>query len=196
MDKGLADESLRNHLRTRPPRRDLDRLARLLQAVALDELPLDQALSRFDARAREEAAAWFAKHPDTPASAFYLALMVYNGCRYQTVLDASTDLEPRLDAASGVREPDPTTGLRRTPDRASGGIGGADPPGQPGTYRCSARRRWSWSRSAIRRCRRPRSTWSGTSTIGLGAPCWSGYGRSEVGKTSTCAPVRRRRWAS
>jgi hypothetical protein len=107
LDKSLADQSLRNHLRTRPPRRELDRLARLLQAVALDELPLDQALSRFDARAREEAAAWFAKHPDTPANAFYLALMVYNGCRYQTVLDAATDLEPRLDATSGVREPDP-----------------------------------------------------------------------------------------
>jgi TIR domain len=79
---------------------EIDELARLLVEVAQGRLDIEEALARSEASALEEAARWFAVHPDPGNWAFMLSLAVLNGAPYRLVADAAESLERRLKPAS------------------------------------------------------------------------------------------------
>jgi hypothetical protein len=79
---------------------EIDELAQLLVEVAKGRLNINEALARSEASALEEAARWFAVHPDPGDWAFMLSLAVLNGAPYRLVTDAAESLERRLKPGS------------------------------------------------------------------------------------------------
>ena len=72
---------------------EIDRLAELLAGVARSELKLEEALARFEARAREQVEVWFETHVDLEERTFMLSLAVFNGANYQAVVEADERLQ-------------------------------------------------------------------------------------------------------
>jgi hypothetical protein len=72
---------------------EVDRLAELLAEVAHGELSLEEALARFEARARQQVEAWFEAHTDLEERTFMLSVSVLNGANYQAVVEADERLQ-------------------------------------------------------------------------------------------------------
>ena len=72
---------------------DIDRLAELLAEVVRGKLELEEALARFEARARQQVEAWFDTHTDLEERTFMLSLAVLNGANYQAVVEANGRLQ-------------------------------------------------------------------------------------------------------
>jgi len=72
---------------------EVDRLAELLAGVARGELELEEALARFEARARQQVEAWFEAHTGLEERTFMLSLAVFNGANYQAVIEADERLQ-------------------------------------------------------------------------------------------------------
>ena len=72
---------------------ETDRLAELLARVVRSELKLEEALARFEARARQQVEAWFEAHTDLEERSFMLSLAVFNGANYQVVVEADERLQ-------------------------------------------------------------------------------------------------------
>lgn len=75
---------------------EIDRLAELLAEAARGELELEQALTRFEAHAREQAARWFKTHTDPQKRTFMLSLAVFSGANYQAVVEADEKLQSQI----------------------------------------------------------------------------------------------------
>jgi len=72
---------------------DLDQLAELLGRVVRKECELEQALSHFNVRVKQQVESWFEQHLDFSQRIFFITLAILNGCKYQAVDDASQRLQ-------------------------------------------------------------------------------------------------------
>lgn len=71
----------------------VDQLAALLAKAVRAELTLEEAIERFSLLADDHVEHWFDKNPDLAQGVFMISLAVLNGCKYQTVFDASQRLQ-------------------------------------------------------------------------------------------------------
>jgi hypothetical protein len=76
--------------------REIDHLAILFAQVVRGELMVDVALSRFMAQAYKNVGSWFEKHATLEERTFMLAVAVFNGAKYQTVIDGQASLHSHL----------------------------------------------------------------------------------------------------
>jgi hypothetical protein len=83
---------------------EVDRLAELVAGVARGELKLEQALARFEARARQQVEAWFESHIDLEERTFILSVAVLNGANYQAVVEADERLRSLVGPAPAEDE--------------------------------------------------------------------------------------------
>jgi hypothetical protein len=88
---------------------EIDRLAELLSEVARSKLELTQALSRFEARARQQVEDWFETHTQLDERTFMLSLAVFSGANYQRVVEADERLQSLVKPPPVEDEP-PDTG--------------------------------------------------------------------------------------
>jgi len=75
---------------------DIDRLAELLAKVLKNELKLEEALAGFRVRVQQKVESWFDEHEDPRLRIFMISLAVFSGSKYQTVINASQDLQSIL----------------------------------------------------------------------------------------------------
>jgi len=90
---------------------EVDRLAELLAGVARGELKLEEALARFEARARQQVEAWFETHTDLEERTFMLSLAVFNGANYQAVVEADEHLQSLIKPPPAEDEPPGTDSI-------------------------------------------------------------------------------------
>jgi hypothetical protein len=72
---------------------DVDRLAKLLAEVVSGEMTLNQALSRFSLLVDKQVIHWFEQHVDLKQRVLMVTLAVLSGTNYDTVLEASQQLQ-------------------------------------------------------------------------------------------------------
>ncbi|MCI0558726.1 MAG: hypothetical protein MN733_09540 [Nitrososphaera sp.] len=85
--------------------RDVDRLAELLAQVTHGKLELEEALTRFESRAKKQVETWFIEHERIEERTFMISLAVFNGASYQTVVEADEQLQALLRPSSAENEP-------------------------------------------------------------------------------------------
>jgi len=72
--------------------REIDRLAALLADVVHGKLELNDALSRFEARALQQVEEWFENHKEIEERTFMISVAVLSGASYQSVSSANERL--------------------------------------------------------------------------------------------------------
>ncbi len=83
----------------------IDQLAGLLAKVVVsEEFTLEDALAHFSLLADEQVESWFDKHPNLAQGVFMITLAVLNGCKYQTVDNASQRLQSLIQLPSQQEE--------------------------------------------------------------------------------------------
>jgi len=90
---------VQDRLRNCPAPRDVERLARVLDAVHRGRVAEDQAPALFGTFVRQEVTSWLARHSPLETWAFRIALAVCNGEAYETVLRVARLLEEHLRRA-------------------------------------------------------------------------------------------------
>jgi len=98
-------EAVRELLHTHLLPGEVDRLAELMTGVARGELKLEEALARFEARARQQVEAWFKDHTELEERTFMLSVAVLNGASYQAVVEADGRLQSLIKSPSEEEEP-------------------------------------------------------------------------------------------
>ncbi|MEQ8383291.1 MAG: HEAT repeat domain-containing protein [Coleofasciculus sp. A1-SPW-01] len=96
---------------------DLDQLAELLSRVVRGKCELEEALSHFNLRIRQQVESWFEQHSDFSQRIFFITLAILNGCKYKAVDDASQRLESlvrSLNEKEDTINPDPIFGRKRS----------------------------------------------------------------------------------
>jgi hypothetical protein len=72
---------------------DLDQLAELLSKVITKECELEESLSYFNIRIKQQVEFWFEQNLNFSYRIFFITLAILNGCKYQAVDDASQRLQ-------------------------------------------------------------------------------------------------------
>ncbi len=96
---------------------DLDELADLLSQVVKGEFEIEEALSHFNLRIKQQVEAWFEQNSDFSQRIFFITLAILNGCKYQAVDDASQKLELLVRSLSEKEDTinsDPIFGRKRS----------------------------------------------------------------------------------
>jgi len=93
---------------------EIDRLAELLAEAVRGELQLAEALTRFEARARQQVEAWFETHTKLEERTFMLSLAVFSGANYQAAIEADEHLQSLI-------KPPPSEGESRIVPPVFGG---------------------------------------------------------------------------
>jgi hypothetical protein len=88
----LQTETVQDLLTNKLLPKDIDRLSELLSTVVNQELTLEEALSQFSIRVRQQVELWFHDHLELKQRLFFITLAVLSGSKYKAVDDASQRL--------------------------------------------------------------------------------------------------------